>query len=79
MDACWELGEAVHLQEVLEFFNEEDSILVNCLTDKVAFACFKTVADELIELVLILEALIDVDNVHEDFERAIGECVWYVK
>ena len=40
-----------------------------------AFTCFETITDENVELILILEGLVNVNDVHEHFERAIGECV----
>ena len=68
LDVRCELGEPVHLEEVLELFNEEDGVLVNRLADQMAFTCFETITDENIELILVVEGLVNVNDIHEHLE-----------
>ena len=65
----------MHLEEVLEFLYEEDGVLVYRLADQMAFTCLETITDENVELILVVEGLVNVNDIHEHLERAIGESV----
>ena len=64
---------------MLELFYEEDCILVYRLAYFMALPCLKTVNDKFVKLALIRKALEHIDNIHEDFEGAIGKSIWDVE
>ena len=39
------------------------------------FTCFETITDENVELILVVEGLVNVNDIHEHLERAIGESI----
>ena len=44
-----------------------------------AFTCLETITHENVELILVVEGLVNVNDIHEHLERAICEGIRYVQ